>query len=69
MVQQGSMKVQQLHHVEEDFSRVAGNGYITSSTLTIESVTSDLLLECYASHIELGEQNLAYAHVVSVISE
>jgi len=67
VVEQGD-KVDRME-VQEKVTEVSGGGVMTSSTITVMSGSSDpILLECYANHVELLDQTLAYAHIVSVIS-
>ena len=55
---------------EQEVFQVPGGGLVTRSSLTVMAGDGDtILVECYAGHPELGEQTLAYAHVVSVISK
>ena len=68
VVEQGG-KVERVE-VEHEVVEVSGGGVVTSSTITVVSGVSDIiLLECYANHVELADQTLAYAHMVSVISK
>ena len=68
VVEQGDMSEKE--EPEPEVFQMPGGGLVTRSSLTVMAGDNDpILVECYADHPELGEQTLAYAHEVSVISK